>query len=339
MRVIEILGIGRHDRLRTLLSSYVDGEVSPAEAARVESHLSGCDECQRDLENMRATVGLLRAMPELELTRSFLLTAEPEPVRRSWTIQWGGALATAAAAAVFLVLVAGDMTGVFEQTGLDARGDAASVAVMADEAEMAVSADTAAAPVAGFAAEAFVVETAVESEQDEGSGDSASDTGEEPVAMAAAMPAPAVASLEEPSAESAIAPQAAAASRSSEEPMEGAALMPFAGSETPVVDSSIDVEKALTKEIRASDEPAAAPASDLAAEAPVSGDDSLASDAAAPQQLTFGTSAEDAAAGDGDEDDTAISLPLRQLQIAAGALLALLLAATLGLMMRRRRAL
>ena len=119
-------------------------------------------------------------------------------------------------------------------------------------------------------------------------------------------------------------------------------MMPFAGSETPVVEPSIDVEEALTKDIAASDEPAAAPAPALAAEAPVSGDDSLASDAIEPQQLTFGTSAEDTDAGDGIdgiEDDTAIELPLWQLQIAAGALLALVLAATLGLMMRRRRAL
>ena len=120
--------------------------------------------------------------------------------------------------------------------------------------------------------------------------------------------------------------------------MEGAALMPFAGSETPVADPSVDVEKALTKDIPASDEPVAAPTPALAAEAPVSGDDSLASDVAEPQQLTFGTSAEDIAAGDGEEDDTAISLPLWQLQIVAGALLALVLAATLGLMLRRRRA-
>ena len=134
-------------------------------------------------------------------------------------------------------------------------------------------------------------------------------------------------------------------------------MMPFAGSETPVVDPSIDVEEALTKDLPASGEPAAAPAPaleadapasddsadapapDLAAEAPVSGEDSLTSDLAEPQQLTFGTSAESADAGNGEADDSAISLPLWQLQIVTGALLALLLAATLGLMMRRRRAL
>ena len=131
--MIELLGIGRHDRLQTLLSSYVDDQVSPAEAARVESHLSGCEECQRDLDNMRTTVGLLRAMPDLQPSRSFYLTAEPEPVRRNWAVQWGGALATAAAAAVFITLIAGDMTGLFEQTGLDVRNEAASETI--DSAE------------------------------------------------------------------------------------------------------------------------------------------------------------------------------------------------------------
>jgi hypothetical protein len=214
-------------------------------------------------------------------------------------------------------------------------------------AEVAVAADTAAAPVAASAAEEPVAESfavpqaTLESEQVGDLDDSVSDAADsvEEAAVAMAAPAPAVSSLEEPATESAIAPQAAAASRSSEEPMEGADLMPFAGSETPVIDTSIDVAEELAKGISASDEAEDVPAPALAAEAPASDDDTLVSDAAEPQQLTFGTSVETADAGDGDEDDTAISLPLRQLQIAAGALLALLLAATLALMMRRRRAL
>ena len=348
--MIELLGIGMHDRLRTLLSSYVDGQVSPVEAARVESHLTSCDECQRDLDNMRATVGLLNAMPELELPRSFLLTAEPEPVRSSWAVQWGGALATAAAAAVFLALVAGDMTGVFEQTGLTVRDEAASVAATAVEAEMAVAADTAAAPTAASAAAEpesgpdVVPQVALESDLAEGSDDSAADdadTADTGAAVAMAAPAPEVASLEEPAAESAMAPQAATASEGSEDMMEGADLMPYAGSETAAVDTSIDVAKELRKAGPASDEPASAPAPALAAEAPVAGDDSQASDDAEPPELVLPTLAESAnEAGDGEVDgDDAIELPLRQFQIAAGALLVLLLAATLVLTMRRRRAL
>ena len=46
--VIGLTGIGRHRRMRLLLSAYIDGEVTPIEAGRVEKHLVGCDECQRD---------------------------------------------------------------------------------------------------------------------------------------------------------------------------------------------------------------------------------------------------------------------------------------------------
>ena len=137
-------------------------------------------------------------------------------------------------------------------------------------------------------------------------------------------------------------------------------MMPFAGSETPVVDPSIDVEKALRKAGPESDEPADAPAPALAAEAPVSdgptdapapalasaadapvsGDDSPAADTAGPPQVAAPTLGESAAGGeDGEADDDAIELPLRQLEVATGALLGLLLAATLVLAVRRRRAL
>jgi hypothetical protein len=385
-RVIDLLGIRRHERLQTLLSSYVDAQVTPAEAARVESHLTGCEECQRDLDNMRATVGLLRAMPELQPSRSFYLTAEPEPIRRSWAVQWGGTLATAAAAAVFITLIAGDMTGLFEQTGLGVRNEATSDASTAVQAELAVTADDAAdAPVMAAAAiaepetesvaapqaasasaqddsassaeapasadmgepdteSAAAPQVASVSAQDEGSDDSASDDEAPTSAGAATMaaPAPAVATLAEPVEESAVEVQATKELVRQEEPMEGADLMPYAGSETAEVDSTIDVEKALSKSniesLETSDTSADTPA---AAVTSSDGDDVPASDdAAVPQQLEYGTAAQiETIAEIGDEDDTAIELPLRQLQIAAGAMLAAFVAATLGMLVRRRRTL
>ena len=56
----------RHARVRTLLSSYIDGEVSASEARRVTAHLSGCDECVAELESLRATTMLLGRLPSLD---------------------------------------------------------------------------------------------------------------------------------------------------------------------------------------------------------------------------------------------------------------------------------
>ena len=73
----------RHERLRKNLSAYVDGELSPREIASLESHLSGCDACRAELEDLRAGKAVLSALPSVEAPRSFALTPEmvagPQP--------------------------------------------------------------------------------------------------------------------------------------------------------------------------------------------------------------------------------------------------------------------
>ena len=102
----------RHARVRTLLSSYIDGEVSASEARRVAAHLSGCDECVAELESLRATTMLLGRLPSLDTPRSYALTAadvldmSPRRGLPSFAALSGG-LATAGAAAVVVVLVVG----------------------------------------------------------------------------------------------------------------------------------------------------------------------------------------------------------------------------------------
>jgi hypothetical protein len=155
-----------------------------------------------------------------------------------------------------------------------------------------------------------------------------------------AAPAPAVATLAEPVEESAVDMQVATESVRQDEPMEGADLMPYAGSETPVVDPSIDVEKVLSKSSIDSLETTDTSAdTSVAKVASSDGDDVLASDdAVEPRQLHFAPTAEIATVAEvGDEDSTAITLPLRQLQIAAGAMLAVFVAVTFGMLVRRRR--
>ena len=68
----------RHSRLRELLSSYIDGEVTDAERARVEEHLATCDACREELESLRWTVSVLAEMPEVQTSRSFVFSTPPD---------------------------------------------------------------------------------------------------------------------------------------------------------------------------------------------------------------------------------------------------------------------
>ena len=150
--VIGLIGIGKHGRLRNLLSSYVDGEVNPSEASRVENHLSGCNECRQELETLTATVHLLRELPELEIPRTFVLQSAPTPARAARGYVWVPRLATSFAAALLLVVVLGDVTGILDQSGKVALAPAVS-----ESAAAAVAAPIPAAtpePVAAMAAAA-----------------------------------------------------------------------------------------------------------------------------------------------------------------------------------------
>ncbi len=111
-RLIGFLIPGRHRRLRDLLSAYVDGEVAESDRRRVEAHLESCDACRTELEELRATVSLLRRMPELAVPRSFALTPEHAVAQRpvmpgGWTLR----LAASGAALILVGLIAADLLG------------------------------------------------------------------------------------------------------------------------------------------------------------------------------------------------------------------------------------
>ena len=118
-----------HWRIRALLSSYVDGEVSAAEARRVEEHAAACSACRDELDSLTATVELVRALPELELPRSFELTRLPEEEPRVSFGVWAPRLATSVAGLLLVVLLAGDFTGTLIQSG---GSDEASTEAQAD---------------------------------------------------------------------------------------------------------------------------------------------------------------------------------------------------------------
>ena len=109
--------LNRHSRLRGLISAYVDGQVTESERSRVEAHLAGCDQCRSELEGLRATVSLLRALPELPVPRSFALHEAPARVTSTSQLVWGTRFATAAAGSLVAALLIGNAVGVFAQSG------------------------------------------------------------------------------------------------------------------------------------------------------------------------------------------------------------------------------
>jgi anti-sigma factor RsiW len=61
------------------LSAFFDKQLSLEEQAAFDAHVSTCQECQRRLADLRLTVALLRALPEEEVPRSFVLPGRLAP--------------------------------------------------------------------------------------------------------------------------------------------------------------------------------------------------------------------------------------------------------------------
>ena len=151
----------RHNRLRDLLSAYIDGRVSEPETGQVEHHLAGCDECRLELDALRATVGLLRNLPELEAPRSFALTEAPASISPTPFVAWTPRIATVAASLLLAVLLVGDALGIVSQSA-PAEEIVAPMASSITAPEAAIPAAAAPAPVAAMAATAPPSEAAVE---------------------------------------------------------------------------------------------------------------------------------------------------------------------------------
>ena len=54
----------RHRQLQELIGAYADGELRPADRARVEEHLRTCAACRRDLDFLRKLEDLPRTSPD-----------------------------------------------------------------------------------------------------------------------------------------------------------------------------------------------------------------------------------------------------------------------------------
>lgn len=103
-----------HHGLQQQLSTYLDDELLPEEAAEVRRHLAECPACAAELEELRATRALLRRLSPPPVPEGFLeglrtrLAAEGAAGRRAW---WRPALvprpAVVVAAAVAVLILVG----------------------------------------------------------------------------------------------------------------------------------------------------------------------------------------------------------------------------------------
>ena len=105
-----------HGRYRELLTARLDGRLDARGQARLQAPLAGCDECRRELNELEATVALLRSTPVAESPRSFALPYAPRQEGAAASREWPGALrgaqmATAAAALFLVAVVTVDLTG------------------------------------------------------------------------------------------------------------------------------------------------------------------------------------------------------------------------------------
>src|SRR6185312_13739208 len=115
-RIIRLHDDESHWELQRLLPWYVTGRLDPAEQARVEAHLAGCEECQEEVRFERTLAKTVKDLPlDAEVGWRRLerrLKAEPQQatgfansraVRAG--VQWGGwAMAACALLAVGLTV-------------------------------------------------------------------------------------------------------------------------------------------------------------------------------------------------------------------------------------------
>ena len=67
------------------LSAFLDKQLSPAEQAVFDAHVASCQQCQSRLADLRLAVALVRALPQEEVPRSFVLPSRLAPVAESPT--------------------------------------------------------------------------------------------------------------------------------------------------------------------------------------------------------------------------------------------------------------
>ncbi len=81
--------MNEHKEIQKLLSAYAGGDLGPDRSRGVESHLAECPDCRAELDDLRALMGLLRSVPEVEpppwmTTRVIAILKGQQAEKRSW---------------------------------------------------------------------------------------------------------------------------------------------------------------------------------------------------------------------------------------------------------------
>jgi anti-sigma factor RsiW len=100
------------DKIREMLSPYIDGRLNPDRQQAVESHIQSCQACRGEYDSLLKTVDLLRHMPDVESKRSFIIK---EAERRAMSGKLKALYVATIAVAVLLAFVyIGDVRHYFE---------------------------------------------------------------------------------------------------------------------------------------------------------------------------------------------------------------------------------
>jgi anti-sigma factor RsiW len=111
-------------KVATMLSAYLDGELTPSDAGGVEAHLDGCKACRQRLDSLRRLQDLLAELPAPAVPGGFTLRVVAEvrtgtrfsaPHRARSTVRRYG-LPVARAAAMAAVMLLGIYLGVTSAT-------------------------------------------------------------------------------------------------------------------------------------------------------------------------------------------------------------------------------
>lgn len=66
-----------HARVQRQLSAYLDGELTPADADQVRTHLAGCAICREELSRLQSVKSLLQRLPERSVPEELWTSIRP----------------------------------------------------------------------------------------------------------------------------------------------------------------------------------------------------------------------------------------------------------------------